>query len=94
MKIAYKYIPDDIRTRYNLQAKCHNDYVYVKIKRGMYGLKQAAVLAYQQLVEHLQKHEYEPVAGTTCIFQHKTRKTKFCLCVDDFGVKYYSQDNL
>ena len=60
----------------------------------MYGLKQAAILAYNLLVKHLQKYEYEPVIGTMAIFQHATRRTKFCLCVDGFGVKYYSQDDL
>ena len=94
MRIPWKYIPDDIRTRYNLHHKKHHDYVYVKIKRGMYGLKQAAILAYEQLVDHLKLHGYEPVIGTTCIFHHKTRRTKFCLCVDDFGVKYYTKNDL
>ena len=51
MRIAWKYIPDNIQTRYNLDKKYNQGYVYVKIKRGMYGLKQAAVLAYQQLVD-------------------------------------------
>ena len=94
MRIPWKYIPYDIRTRYNLHLKKHNDNVYVKIKRGMYGFKQAAILAYEQLVDHLKQFEYEPVLGTTCIFRHRTRRTVFCLCVDDFGVKYFSQDDL
>ena len=93
MRIPWKYIPDDIRRKYELEGKRYNNFVYVKIKRGMYGLKQAAILAYVQLVEHLSKHGYEPVVGTTCIF-NKTRRTRFCLCVDDFGVKYYTQDDL
>ena len=59
----------------------------------MYGLKQAAVLAYDQLVEHLKPYGYSPVTGTNGIFSHSTRQTKFCLCVDDFGIKYYSEDD-
>ena len=90
MRIPWKYIPDDIRRKYELEGKRYNNFVYVKIKRGMYGLKQAAILAYVQLVEHLSKHGYEPVVETTCIFKHKTRRTRFYLCVDDFGVKYYT----
>ena len=27
------------------------------------------------------------------IWAHTTRKTTFCLCDDDFGVKYFNQDN-
>ena len=60
----------------------------------MCGLKQAAILAYEQLMKHLAQHVYEPVVGTMCIFNHKTRKTQFCLCVDDFGVKYNTQGDL
>lgn len=53
MKIAAKYIPADIKQRYNLQDKIIDGYIYIKIKRGMYGLKQAAILAHEQLVENL-----------------------------------------
>ena len=64
---AWKYIPQDIQEKYNLNNKVHKGYVYVKIKRGMYGLKQAAILAHDELVSHLDKYGYEPVPGTTCI---------------------------
>ena len=66
-------------------------YIHVKIKKGMYGLKQAAVLAYDQLVAHLKPFGYYPCPQTTGIWRHETRPTRFCLCVDDFGIKYFSQ---
>ena len=47
----------------------------------MYCLKQTARLASNQLVKCLGDSGY------------KTRKTKFCLCVDDFGVKYYNKED-
>ena len=53
MRIPWKHIPQDIRDQYHLDAKVHNGYIYVKINRGMYGLKEAATLAYQQVTEHL-----------------------------------------
>ena len=59
----------------------------------MYGLKKESILAYKQLVKHLKIHEYYPVIGTNAIYPHKTRKTRFCLCVDDFGRKYCSTDD-
>ena len=50
IKVQYKYFPDDIRKLYHLDKLVHsNDYVYVKIQKGMYGLKQAAILAYTQV---------------------------------------------
>ena len=59
----------------------------------MYGLKQAAILAYTQLKKQLLPHGYTPVEGTVGIWKHATRRTRFCLCVDDFGIKYYSQSD-
>jgi hypothetical protein len=92
MRIKYRYFPQDIRTQYNLTPLVDQDgYVYVRIKKGMYGLKQAAILAYQHLVNQLAPHGYHPCPYTTGLWHHETRPTKFCLCVDDFGVKYFSR---
>ena len=60
----------------------------------MYELKQAAVLAYENLSTLLKKAGYTPIIGSLGIWTHKTRKTIFCLCVDDFGVKYYKKEDL
>ena len=44
MRIAFKYFTLDIIICYDLHNKVAPDgYVYIKIKRGMYGLKQAAI---------------------------------------------------
>ena len=94
MKIKLKYFPPDIISMYNLHDKVHSDgYVYIKIKKGMYGLKQAAILAYEQLVTNLKQHGYRPLPHTTGMWEHVTRPTKFCLCVDDFGIKYFCKDD-
>jgi hypothetical protein len=55
----------------------------------MYGLKQAAILTYQHLVNQLAPYGYHPCPFTTGLWSHDTRQTKFCLCVDNFGVKYF-----
>ena len=59
----------------------------------MYGLKQAAVLAYNNLQANLHPFGYTPVIGTVRVWQHKTRPTIFCLCVDDFGIKYHTKND-
>ena len=59
----------------------------------MYGLKQAAILAYKQLVKHLHPFGYTPVPHSLSLWTHDRKPTKFCLCVDDFGVKYYSKED-
>ena len=54
MKVKLKHIPEDIRLKYNLYDKVTaDDYIFLKIKKGMYGLKQAAILAYNNLQANL-----------------------------------------
>ena len=94
MRIAIKHFPPDIIQRYHIRNIVHDDgYVYVKIKKGMYGLKQAAILAYNFLVQNLSTHGYYPLPHTVGLWGHLTRRTKFCLCVDDFGIKYFKEDD-
>ena len=69
--------------------KQHNGYIYVKIQKGMCGLKRAAVLAHNKLLNHLSNYGYYPLPNTTGLWGHKHRPTKFCLCVDDFGIKTF-----
>ena len=60
----------------------------------MYGLKQAAVLAYDYLSDILTAAGYKPIPATLGLWKHVTRPTLFSLCVDDFGVKYFNKDDL
>ena len=93
MRIPLKVVPQDIQDQYNLHTKQHKDSIYIKIKKGMYGLKQAARLAYDLLKQRLKPYGYTPDETCPSIWTHNTRKTVFCLCVDDFGVKYFSKDD-
>ena len=94
MKIHSKYFLSDIQQKYKIHNKIHTDnYIYCKIKHGMYGLKQAACLAYDSLKQHLSSYGYHPDKYAQNIWSHESRKTKFCLCIDDFGVQYFSKDD-
>ena len=53
----------------------------------MYDLKNAAILAYDNWKVHLVKFDYFPVAGTVGLWKHEIRRTRFCLCFDDFWGK-------
>ena len=57
----------------------------------MLGLKQAAILACQHLKKSLKPYGCSHIPGTISIWKHESRPMKFCLCVDDFGVKYWSK---
>ena len=45
MRIRIEHIPDEIIQEYNLQAITVNGWVYLEIRKGMYGLPQAGILA-------------------------------------------------
>ena len=57
----------------------------------MYGLPQAGLLAQQRLVAHLNIHGYHETP-TPCLFRHDSNSITFTLVVDDFGIKYSTQD--
>ena len=57
----------------------------------MYGLKQAARLAYDLLKKRLAPYGYYPDLVCPNVWKHKTRRTTFILCVDDFGIKYFDK---
>ena len=57
IRIHKKYFSQNFITQYNLANLINKDsYVYCEINRGMYGLKQAAILVYKQLVKRLDKY--------------------------------------
>ena len=94
MRIHSHYFSQRFRKLYKICHKIAPDcYVYCIILRGMYSLKQAAILAYRRLVAHLRLHGHYPCEGTTGLWCHKTLPTKFALCVNDFMVKYFHKDD-
>ena len=70
-----------------------NGYLYLEVRKGIYGLPQAELLAYNLLVAQLEKHGYAPCNITTDLWKHKTRPITFILTIDDFGVKYIGKHN-
>ena len=88
--IPQNYIPPDTIKKYHLHSKFHNGFIYCEINKGIHGLKQAALFAYDNfLVKNLQPYGYYPIPNTIDIWKHKSRPITFCLCADDFGIKYF-----
>ena len=55
LRVKMKYFPPDIIQRYHPLSLVGSDcYVYIKIQKGVYRLKQAALLAYNNLKKTLQ----------------------------------------
>jgi hypothetical protein len=77
MRIKYKYFPEAIRKQHNLDRfVSSDDCIYIRIKKGMCGLKQAAILACKHLVNQLAPCGCHPCPCTTGLWQHETRPTK------------------
>ena len=93
MKLPLSVFPKHIKQQYDLDIKSKKGYVYVEIKRSIYGLPQAGKLANTALKEHLAPYGYFEVAHTPGLWRHITRPIAFSLVVDDFGVKYVHKDD-
>jgi hypothetical protein len=85
--------PDEIVDTYNLKALTIDGWVYIEIRKGMYGLKQTGLLATQLLQKRLAPFGYYPAHHTPGLWLHKTRPIAFSLIVDDFAVKYVDKQH-
>ena len=94
MRMPIELIPQEIIDHYDLLPKVKNGFVYMEIRRGMYGLPQAGVLANKLLKERLITHGYYEVPHTPGLFRHVTRPIWFTLVVDDFGIKYVGKQHI
>jgi hypothetical protein len=93
IRIPISMVPDKIMDEYNLHALVHNSYLYIEVRKGMYGLPQAGILADVLLAKRLAKHGYITVPHTHGLWTHKWRPIKFSLVVDDFGVMYVGREH-
>jgi hypothetical protein len=87
--MALSRLPEEIVTKYNLQTLAVEGWVYIEIRKGMYGLKQVGLLANQLLQQRFAPFGYYPARQTPGLWLHKTRPIAFSLIVDDFAVKYF-----
>jgi hypothetical protein len=93
MKMLLSRFPEEIVYKYNLDAIAVEGWVYIEIRKGMYGLKQAGLLANQLLQTRLAPFGYYPARHTPGLWLHKTRPISFSLVVDDFAVKYVGKQH-
>ncbi len=60
----------------------------------MYGLPQASILANKLLCQRLGQHGYFEVQHMPGLWKRVSCPIWFNLCIDNFGVKYSSDENL
>jgi hypothetical protein len=93
MKMLLSRFPEEIVQKYHLNALAVDGWVYIEIRKGMYGLKQAGLLINQLLQTRLAPFGYYPARHTPGIWLHHTRPISFTLVVDDFAVKYVGKQH-
>ena len=87
LRVTRKQIPDETMIQFDLDQYVTKDVVYFQVNKGMYGLKQAGLLANDRIVEHLAKYDYIQSKYVPCLFVSKDKSTAFCLIVDDLLIK-------
>ena len=72
MKLAPACIPDEIIEQYSLCTLSSDDWVYLEIRKGMPGLKQAGCFANYRLKAHLSTFGFASVPRTPALWKHDT----------------------
>ena len=93
MKIPLDIFPQSTIDQYQLLTHAKNGFVYLEIRKAIYGLPQAGILANKLLRQRLRPEGYYEVAHTPGLWKHTTRPVQFTLTVDDFGVKYVGKEH-
>jgi hypothetical protein len=93
MLMLLSRIPEEIIKKYNLQALAVDGWVCIEIRKVMYGLKQAGLLANKFLQKSLAPFAYYQARHTPGLWLHNTRLIAFSIFVDDFAVKYVGKEN-
>ena len=94
MKIKLSNIPPDFILEYNLLEYAKDSWVYFEIRKGVYGLPQAGIIAKKLLESRLNASGYYQAQTTPGLWRHKWRPILFCLVVDDFGIEYVGERHL
>jgi hypothetical protein len=71
MKMLLSRFPEEIVQKYNLNALAVDGWVYIEIRKVMYGLKQAVLLANQLLQTRVAPIGYYPARHTPGLWLHK-----------------------
>jgi hypothetical protein len=88
MRLPISILADEIIEEYHLKNLAVDGWVYLEIRKDMYGLKQAGILANQLLQKRLKPFGYHQARHTPGLWIHTKKPTAFSLVVDDFAVKY------
>jgi hypothetical protein len=94
MRLKLADMPNDVIEHYKLRDVATPDgFVYCEIRKGMYGLPQAGIIAQELLAKQVKEHGYSQSKTTPGLWKHEWRPIMFSLIVNDFGVKYVGEEH-
>ena len=93
MRIPLELFPSWIINQYNLTTHAYKGFVYIEMRRAVWGLPQAGILANKRLRRKLAPCGYFECDNTPGLWYHETRPISFTLVVDDFGVKFVGKEH-
>jgi hypothetical protein len=93
MQILLASFPIWIVEQYDLKKHVLNEFVHLEMRRAIWGLPQAGILANKQLRRKSAPFGYYECINTPGLWYHISRPISFTLVVDDFGVKYVGQEH-
>jgi hypothetical protein len=93
MLMLLSRFPEEIVNKYNLKELAMDGWVYIEIRKGMYRLKQACLLANKILQKQLDPFVCYPAHHTPGLSLHKKRHISFSLIVDDFALEYMGKQH-
>ena len=91
IRLPINIITEEIMDQYGLRAMEKYGYVYVKNRKGMYGIPQALRIANNFTTKNISSHGHFQYRLTPVPWKHKWRPSTLYLVVDYFGVKHARQ---
>jgi hypothetical protein len=85
VNIPLRHFTDELLDRRNLRQFVHNGRIVMRIKKTIYGLRNAGRLSKEKLDRHLADAGYFEDTLVPCIYRHTSNGMLFVLVVDDFA---------
>jgi hypothetical protein len=94
MKIPLTLFPAWIVEQYDLNKHALHSFVHLEMRRALWGLPQAGILANKRLRLKLAPFGYNESENIPGLWYHESRPIMFTLVVDNFGVKYICKEDV
>ncbi len=94
MKIPLALFPPWIVKQYDLSKHHKDGWVHLEMRRAVWRLPQAGILANKKLRRKLALFGYHECVDAPGLWKHESCLLTFTLVVDDFEVKYENKEDL